>query len=182
MRIKRTLAGEEARRTFSHSARTTGSRVQRAAKHLIHASATCVRQHTTTSEFELRTCKQSMDALSPRALAAAQASDHASVLVPAPTAAGRRPICRDLPEAQTKAPACDASGAGSPALQAPLSNLSARPASARSDAPDHLVPCRAPLCCLDPNLRKTRRTHSSGVEGEFEGSSMGLSSHQHRTA
>jgi hypothetical protein len=83
-------------------ARTTGSHVQRAAKHPIHAFATCVRQHTTTSEFELRTCKQSMHALSPRALAAAQASDHASVLVPAPTAAARRPICTICPRAQTR--------------------------------------------------------------------------------
>ena len=70
-------------------ARTTGLRVQRAARQSIHAFATCVRQHTTTSNFELQTCKQSMDALSPRALAAAQASDHASDLVPAPTAAGK---------------------------------------------------------------------------------------------
>jgi hypothetical protein len=53
------------------------SRVQRAAKHPIHASATCVRQHTATSQIELRACEQSMDVLSPCALAAANASHHA---------------------------------------------------------------------------------------------------------
>ena len=76
----------------------------------------------------------------------------------------------------------DASGVGCPALQALLKNPSVRPPSAGSEIPDHLVPFRAPLCCLGPNLRKTGRTRSSGVEGEFEGSSIGLSSHQHRTA
>ena len=37
----------------------------------------------------------------------------------------------------------------------------------------------APLCCPGPNLRKTGRTLSSGVEGEFEGSPVGLPSPPH---
>jgi hypothetical protein len=41
------------------------------------------------------------------------------------------------------------------------------------------VPARAPLCCPGPNLRKTGRTHSSGVKGEFEGSPVGLPSPLH---
>ena len=166
----------------SWDARTTGSRVQRAAKHPIHAFATCVRQHTATSQTALPTCEQSMHVLSPCALAAAQASDHASVLVPAPSAAARRPICAICPKSTFQAPACDASGGVRPALQGRLRHPSARPPSAGSDAPDHLVPLGAPLCSLGPNLRKTGRTRSSGVEGDFEGSSIRLSSHQHRTA
>ena len=163
-------------------ARTTGSRVQRAAKHPIHATPTCVRQHTATSHIELRTCEQSIDVLSPCALAAANASDHARAFIPAPTASARRPICGICPNSTNKAPTCDKSGGGRPALQARLKHPSARPPSAGSEILDHLVPFRAPICCLGPNLRKTGRTRSSGVEGEFEGSSIGLSSHQYRTA
>jgi hypothetical protein len=166
----------------SRYARTTSSRVQRAAKHLIHASATCVRQHTATSQIELRTCEQSIDVLSPCALAAANASHHAHALVPAPTAAARRPICAICPKSTNSAPICDKSGGARPSLQGRSKHPSARPLSAGSDARDRLVLARAPLCCLGPNLRKTARTGSSGVEGEFEGSSIGLPSHQHRTA
>ena len=158
------------------------TRTQRAAKHPIHASPTCVRQHTATSHIELPTCEQSMHMLSSCALAAANASDHARALIPAPTASARRPICGICPKSTNRALACDASGVGCPALQALLKNPSVRPPSAGSEIPDHLVPFRAPLCCLGPNLHKTGRTRSSGVEGEFEGSSIGLSSHQHRTA
>ena len=92
------------------------------------------------------------------------------------------PDLRYLPQSTNKAPACDTSGGARPALQGRLRHPSARPPSAGSDAPDHLVPLGAPLCSLGPNLRKTGRTRSSGVEGDFEGSSIRLSSHQHRTA
>ena len=84
------------------------------AKHLIHASATCVRQHTATSQIELPTCEQSMHVLSPCALAAANASHHAHALVPAPTAAARRPICAICPKSTNRAPTCDKSGGGAP--------------------------------------------------------------------
>ena len=77
---------------------------------------------------------------------------------------------------------CERGRAPRAALQGRLRHPSARPPSAGSDAPDQLVPLGAPLSSLGPNLRKTGRTRSSGVEGEFEGSSIGLSSHQHRTA
>ena len=163
-------------------ARTTSSRVQRAAKHLIHASATCVRQHTATSQIALPTCEQSMHMLSTCALAAANASDHARALIPAPTASVRCPILRICPKSTNKARTCDKSGGGRPSLQARSNHPSARPLSAGSAARDQPCSSGAPLCCLGPNLRKTGRTRSSGVECEFEGSSIGLSSHQHRTA
>ena len=152
------------------------------AKHLIHASATCVRQHTATSQIELPTCEQSMHVLSPCALAAANASHHAHALVPAPTAAARRPICAICPKSTNRAPTCDKSGGGRPALQGRTKHPSARPLSAGSAARDHPCCSGPPLCCLGPHLRKTGRTRSSGVEGEFEGSSIGLNSHQDRTA
>ena len=73
-------------------------------------------------------------------------------------------------------------GGGRPALQGRTKHPSARPLSAGSAARDHPCCSGPPLCCLGPHLRKTGRTRSSGVEGDFEGSSIRLSSHQHRTA
>ena len=117
-------------------ARTTSSRVQRAAKHLIHASATCVRQHTATSQIALPTCEQSMHMLSTCALTAANASDHARALIPAPTASARRPICGICPNSTNKALACDASGGGAhhckPCSSTHLSGLRAPEARSRT--------------------------------------------------
>ena len=147
---------------------------------LRHASGSTLQHPRPRSRHANKACMCSAHA--PWLQRPAQASDHASVLVPAPSAAARRPICAICPKSTFQAPACDASGGARPALQGRLRHPSARPPSAGSDAPDHLVPLGAPLCSRGPNLRKTGRTRSSGVEGEFEGSSIGLNSHQDRTA
>ena len=148
--------------------------------HLRHASGSTLQHPRSSSRHANKACMCSAHA--PWLLRPANASHHAHALVPAPTAAARRPICAICPKSTNRAPTCDKSGGGRPALQARLKHPSARPPSAGSEILDHLVPFRAPICCLGPNLRKTGRTRSSGVEGEFEGSSIGLSSHQYRTA
>ena len=165
-------------------ARTTSSRVQRAAKHLIHASATCVRQHTATSQIALPTCEQSMHVLSPCALAAANAlSRPCTRLHSRAHCLCEMPDTAHLPQEHKQGTDMRQERGGAPSTagadEAPIRTA---PLSAGSAARDHPCCSGPPLCCLGPHLRKTGRTRSSGVEGEFEGSSIGLNSHQDRTA
>ena len=116
--------------------------------------ATYVRQHTTNSEFAVR----AQDMQAKHVCAQPKRPGCSASLRPCIRPRSRAHCCwqmpdlRYLPEAQSKAPTCDASGGGRPALQRRLKHPSARPPSAGSDAPDHPVPCRAPLCCLVPHL------------------------------
>jgi hypothetical protein len=122
---------------------TTGSRVQRAANHLI----SCVCDMCPAAHHKIRVraqdmCKQShvLYALSPEPTRPGCSAS----LRPCIRSRSRTHCCcqmpdlRYLPEAQTKAPACDASGGGRPALQGRLK----RPAPERApEATPRTIPC-----------------------------------------
>jgi hypothetical protein len=105
-------------------ARTTGSRVQRAAKHPIHAFATYASGSTERStpqnlSSSSRTCKQSMYALSPSALPGCSAS-----LRPCIRPRSRAHCCWQMPDLRYLPEAQSSERGGSPstaeAVEAPI--------------------------------------------------------------